>query len=225
MGSLALSVVTEYAFTKAKRNELFQHDRAVLLAHGAGADMNADALVAVADALRGAGVDSLRFNYPYRTAGKRFPDRPEVLLAATREAAVALAKRTKLDMTRIVLGGRSMGGRYCSLVIGDATDPLDALGLVLLAYPLHAPGRPHSVRDEHFHRIRVPVQFVSGTNDSFGSPQELKKSAKNLIRPPVWHWIKTADHGFKPRKRETGATIEDAHREMSAAVVSFVNAL
>ena len=113
------AAVTEYEYQGPKRGA----DRAVLLAHGAGADMHAAALVAVADALADGEIPSLRFNFPYRTAGRSAPDRPPVLEAAAREAAAELARRAKLPPDRLVLGGRSMGGRICSLVAGDDDDP------------------------------------------------------------------------------------------------------
>src|SRR4051812_36267661 len=112
-------LVTEYAWHGPRTGM----DRAVLLAHGAGSDMHGVALLAVADALAAAKIPSLRFNYPYRSAGKKAPDRPKVLDAATREAAAELAKRSKLAPSRLVLGGRSMGGRYCSMVVGATQDP------------------------------------------------------------------------------------------------------
>ena len=99
----------EYAYQAPKRGVARVADRAVLLAHGAGADMHAATLTTVTDALSAAGVASLRFQYPYRSAGKKAPDRPAVLLAATRAAAADLARRTKLPPERLVLGGRSMG--------------------------------------------------------------------------------------------------------------------
>src|SRR4051794_17682147 len=124
-------------------------DRAVLLAHGAGADMHAAALTTVADALADAKIPSLRFNFPYKQAGRRSPDRPPVLLASVRAAAAELAKQAKLPSERLVLGGRSMGGRICSMAAADANgDGIPALGLVLLGYPLHPPGKPESLRVE-----------------------------------------------------------------------------
>ena len=90
----------------------------MLLAHGAGADRNALPLVVTARALAAAGIPSLRFDFPYRAAGRKAPDRPPVLLAAVREAAAELAALTGLPPDRLVLGGRSMGGRYCSLAVG-----------------------------------------------------------------------------------------------------------
>src|SRR5829696_9084472 len=99
----------EYAWQGPQRGVTRVGDRAVLLAHGAGADMHAATLTTVTDALSAAGVPSLRFQYPYRSAGKKAPDRAPVLLEATRTAAAELARRTKLPAERLVLGGRSMG--------------------------------------------------------------------------------------------------------------------
>src|SRR4029077_6153113 len=102
-------------------------DRAVLLAHGAGADMHAAALAVVAEALSAAKIPCLRFQYPYRSAGKKAPDRPAVLEAATRAPVQERARRPRLPPARRVLGGPSMGGRSCSLVAGDADDPVPCL--------------------------------------------------------------------------------------------------
>lgn len=199
-------------------------DRAVLLAHGAGADMNAAALTIVADALADAKVPSLRFDFPYRRAGRRAPDRPPVLEAAVREAASELARIARVPMYRLVLGGRSMGGRICSLVAGDAADPIPALGLALLGYPLHPPGKPETLRIEHFRRLTMPVLFASGTRDAFGTPAELKRHAKKVKGPVTFHWVETGDHGFKPLKA-SGLTSDDALRGVAEAVVAFVRSL
>ena len=199
-------------------------DRAVLLAHGAGADMNATALTSVADALADAKIPSLRFNFPYMSKGRGGPDRPPVLAAAVREAAADLAKRTQLAPERLVLGGRSMGGRICSLVVADADDPLPALGLVLLGYPLHPPGKADQLRVEHFPRVKVPCLFVSGTRDAFGTPDELKQHTKKIKGKVSWHWIDTADHGFKPLKA-SGLTQPAALEAAAAATFAFVASL
>jgi hypothetical protein len=210
-------LVTEYAWQGPKRG----FDRAVLLAHGAGSDMHGAALLAVADALAAAKIPSLRFNYPYRTAGKNAPDRPKVLDAATREAAAELARRAKLSPERLVLGGRSMGGRYCSLVVGDDTDPLPALGLLMLSYPLHAPGKPEKPRSAHFPNLRVPVLFVSGTRDSMAGRADLTKAAKAVRGKVSFHWIDTADHGYRPLKA-SGRTLDDVLAEVAATTVAWV---
>jgi predicted alpha/beta-hydrolase family hydrolase len=205
--------LTDFAYQGPKRGA----DRAVLLAHGAGADMNAAALTTVADALADVKVPSLRFNFPYKAAGRRAPDRPLVLGASVREAASELARLTKLPPERLVLGGRSMGGRICSMVAAET----GALGLVLLGYPLHPPGNATKLRVEHFARLSMPALFVSGTRDAFGTPAELKRQTKKLKGPVSFHWIESGDHGFKPLK-SSGLTVEGVLSEAAGAVVEFV---
>jgi predicted alpha/beta-hydrolase family hydrolase len=175
-------------------------DRAVLLAHGAGSDRNAPPLRAVAEALEAAGIPSLRFDFPYRIAGRKAPDRPPVLLAAVREAAAELAKQTGLPPERLVLGGRSMGGRYCSLAVGDPDDPLPALGLLLLGYPLHPAGKPDSLRMEHFPRLKIPVLFLSGDRDALAGKPDLEKWAATIPGRVDFHWLAGGDHGFRVPK-------------------------
>jgi uncharacterized protein len=230
-------LVTDYAWQGPKRGA----DRAVLLAHGAGTGMNAASLTVVADALAAAGIPALRFNYPYRSAGRKAPDRPKVLDAATREAAAELARLAKLRPERLVLGGRSMGGRYCSMIVGAEDDPVPARGLLLLGYPLHAAGKPEQQRVEHFPRLQVPVLFVSGTRDSLAGKDELILAAKAISGPMTpgpktgrpktgrhaqvtFHWLDTADHGYRPLK-SSGRTIDDINAEVAAAAVNWVSSL
>ena len=199
-------------------------DRAVLLAHGAGADRRAPALVAVADALAAAGIPSLRFDYPYRAAGRRAPDRPPILAAATRDAAVELARRAGLAPDRLVLGGRSMGGRIASLLAADPDDPVPALGLLLLGYPLHPAGRPDRRRDGHFGVLTMPVCFVSGTRDALAPRVELTRAATRVAGPVTLHWLESADHGYRPLKA-SGRTTDDVLAEVAETSVTFVQSL
>ena len=195
-------------------------ERAVLLAHGAGADMHAAALTTVADALAAVKVPSLRFNFPYKAAGRRSPGRPAVLEAAVRAAAHELARQAKVPPDRIVLGGRSMGGRIGSMVAADD----GALGVVLLGYPLHPPGKPAQLRVDHFPKLTMPVLFASGTRDAFGTPDELQQHARAIKGPVTFHWIDTGDHGFKPLKA-SGLTPAAALAGVAEAVVAFVASL
>jgi predicted alpha/beta-hydrolase family hydrolase len=147
-----------------------------------------------------------------------------VLDAATREAAAELARVTKLPRERLVLGGRSMGGRYCSLVVGDDDDPVPALGLLLLGYPLHAAGKPDQPRVEHFPRLRVPCLFVSGTRDSLASRDALTAAVKAIEGRVTMHWLESADHGYRPKK-SSGRTAEDVAAEVATVAVDWVRAL
>jgi predicted alpha/beta-hydrolase family hydrolase len=211
-----MTALTDLAYQGPERGA----DRAVLLAHGAGADMNAATLTTVADALAAAEIPSLRFNFPYKAAGRRAPDRPPVLEAALREAVSELASRAKVPPERVVLGGRSMGGRIGSIVAADD----GALGLVLLGYPLHPPGRPAQLRIEHFPRLRMPALFVSGTRDAFGSPEELRRETKKVKGRVSFHWVESGDHGFKPLK-SSGLSVDAVLADVAAAVVDFVTGL
>jgi predicted alpha/beta-hydrolase family hydrolase len=199
-------------------------DRAVLLAPGAGSDRHAAALVAVADALAAAGVPSLRFDFPYRLAGRRAPDRPPVLAAATREAAQVLARRAGLGPERLVVGGRSMGGRVGSQVVADPDEPLPALGLLLLGYPLHPAGKPERRRDEHFADLTLPACFISGTRDALAPRAELTRSARRIHGPVTFHWLESADHGYRPLKA-SGRTIDEVLNDIAETCVTWVQSL
>jgi predicted alpha/beta-hydrolase family hydrolase len=167
-------------------------DLAVLLTPGASAGRDQPALVAIERALAPWPVE--RVDFPYRKAGRRAPDRPPILIAAVRAEAAALAERTGVAPARIALGGRSMGGRMCSIAVAEG---LPALALVLVSYPLHPPGRPDRMRTEHFGQLAVPCLFVSGTRDAFGTPAELE-AATAAIPGPVSHvWIEGGDHGLR----------------------------
>jgi predicted alpha/beta-hydrolase family hydrolase len=181
----------------------------VLLFPGAGTDASHPSLVAIERALSPRACR--RADFPYRRAGRRAPDRPPVLMAAVREELAALPAGP------VVLGGRSMGGRMCSMVAAGAdgiAPPPQVAGLVLVCYPLHPPGRPDRLRVEHLADIGVPSLFVSGTKDPFGSPAELERWTATIPSTVTHVWLDGKGHDLK------GADIAVAE-----AVVSFTNAL
>jgi predicted alpha/beta-hydrolase family hydrolase len=177
-------------------------DRALLLTPGAGASRDHSTLVAIEEAVRP--VVTRRMDFPYRKAGRKSPDRPEVLVAAVREEADALASDTGLAPDRLVLGGRSLGGRICSMAVAEG---LPALGLVLVSYPLHPPGRPERLRTDHFQRMGGPCLFVSGTRDAFGAPDELVRAAGDIPGPVVHEWIEGGDHGLRRRDGDVAPVV------------------
>ena len=179
-------------------------DRAVLLTPGAGAGRDQPSLVAVESALSGDGVAVERMDFPYRLAGRKAPDRLPVLVAAVGAGAGELASRTGSAPERLVLGGRSMGGRVCSVAVAEG---LPALGLVLISYPLHPPGRPDRLRTEHLPQVAVPTLFVSGTRDAFGTPAELDAAAGLVAGPVTQAWIDGGDHGLRGRDAQVAAVV------------------
>jgi hypothetical protein len=169
---------------------------ALLLAPGASAGRDQPSLVAIEAALAPSGVVVERMDFPYRLAGRRSPDKPPVLIDAVRRAAAGLATEAGLSPDRVVLGGRSMGGRMCSMAVAEG---LTARGLILISYPLHPPGRPDRLRTEHLPQLTVPCCFVSGTRDAFATPDELR-AATAAIPGPVHHeWVEGGDHGLRGR--------------------------
>lgn len=156
---------------------------AVVLWPGAGSAADHPSLVHLADGL--APLPVRRLDFPYRLAGRRAPDRAPVLLDAVRSGVAEVCDELGTTPDRVVVGGRSMGGRICSMAVaGEGGDPLPAAGVLLLAYPLHPPGRPDRLRTAHLPALRVPTLFVSGDRDPFGTPSELA-AAQGLVRGPV----------------------------------------
>ncbi len=178
----------------------------VLLTHGAGGDRDHRVLVALDEGLA---LPVRRVDFPYRREGRRAPDRAPKLVAAVVDEARAFADELGVETSRLVLGGRSMGGRMCSLAVAEG---LDAAGLVLLSYPLHPPGRPDRLRVEHFPELTVPVLFCGGDRDPFGSPDEFDREVAAIPGPVTLHWLAGQRHDPRPAY--------DA--EIVAAVRSFI---
>jgi hypothetical protein len=173
----------------------------LLLAPGAGADRNQAALIALDKVATEAGAQVARMDFPYRKAGRRSPDRQPVLIDAVVDEVASLTGPDPL-----VLGGRSMGGRICSLAVaaGLGAGAPTVAGLLLISYPLHPPGRPDKPRVEHFPAIDVPCLFVSGTRDAFGTPTELEEHTAAIPGPVTHHWIDGKDHALRNTEREVG---------------------
>jgi uncharacterized protein len=168
-----------------------------LLFPGAGSSRTQPALVAVDRALVdafGDDVPVVRADFPYRREGRRAPDRAPKLIACVREEADLLASKAGVDPASLVLGGRSMGGRMCSMAVAEG---LPAAGLALISYPLHPPGRGDNLRVAHFPELAVPCLFVSGTRDPFGTPEELESHTAAIPGPVTHVWIEGGRHDLK----------------------------
>jgi predicted alpha/beta-hydrolase family hydrolase len=175
---------------------------AVLLFPGAGSGRDHPALVAIERALAPLPVE--RADFPYRREGRKGPDRPPKLIACVRDEAAALADRAGIDPASVVLGGRSMGGRMCSMAVAEG---LPAAGLVLIAYPLHPPGRADKLRVDHFRDITVPCLFVSGTRDPFGAPDEMEARSAAITGEVTRVWIEGGRHELKGAEQQVAETV------------------
>ena len=147
-------------------------------------------MLAAADALARAGFEVVRFNFPYREQGKKLPDPMPVL-----KNSIASQAEVFRGSKRLILGGRSMGGRAASMLVADGF-PCD--GLLLLAYPLHPAGKPDKLRDAHLPLIRVPVLCFNGTRDTLCTRDLMEKAISPLGNWQM-HWLEGATHTFRPR--------------------------
>src|SRR5215218_9093280 len=167
----------------------------LVLYPGAGSDSNSSSLITIERAV--APARCVRADFPYRRAGRKAPDRAEVLKASIRETLAGQPSDEPL-----VMGGRSMGGRMCSMVaagVDGRPAPANLRGLVLISYPLHPPGQPAKLRVDHLPAIGVPTLFISGTNDPFGKPDELTQWTQTMaIKGKVEHvWLDGKGHDLK----------------------------
>lgn len=178
--------------------------KGLVLFPGAGSDRNHSSLVAIEDRL--APFPVARIDFPYRRAGRKAPDRAPVLIDCVVSEVKAIATSLRCRTSSLVIGGRSMGGRMCSMA---AADGLSVKGLVLISYPLHPPAKPETLRVEHLPRITVPTLFIHGTNDPFASPAELRRHAKKVPGDVSYHFIDGGRHDLKGKDAEIAGVVAE----------------
>lgn len=187
---------------------------AVVLAHGAGAPMDSPFMNAIADGLAARGLRTARFEFPYmssrRTGGRRPPDRESILRETWKNAVQALGEPSKL-----VIGGKSMGGRIASLM----ADELGVAGLVCLGYPFHPVGQPEKLRIAHLEKLATPTLIVQGERDTFGNRAEV--AGFQLAKSIRIEFLGDGDHSFEPRK-SSGRSKDQAWSEAVDLVAGFV---
>jgi predicted alpha/beta-hydrolase family hydrolase len=190
----------------------------LVLAHGAGAPMDSPFMNRIAEGVATVGIRVVRFEFPYMAARRRThkrsaPDREPVLRAAWLQVIEELG-----GGSRLVIGGKSMGGRIASMIADEA----GAIGLVCLGYPFHPPGRPQRLRVEHLRELRTPTLILQGTRDSLGSRDE---AAAYQVSPQVrLVWIEDGDHSLKPTKR-SGRTPDQNLGVAIEQIIGFITSL
>lgn len=188
-------------------------------AHGAGGNLADRGVVRTAQVLREHGLHTVRFNFAYRERKSSRPDPMPKLTACV--AAVVDRVRRELNPERLLMGGRSMGGRASSML---ASQGFSCDGLVLLAYPLHPPGRPAQLRSAHLPDITIPVLCINGTRDEFCTRALMEDVLETI--GPNWrmHWIEGADHSFHVLK-SSGNNDAAVMQEIGAVTADWVTAI
>ena len=195
----------------------------IMLAHGAGAPMDSNAMIATAKALAEAGFRVARFEFGYmaarRTGERKPPPKAETVMP---EYVAAVDDLGPTDGP-LVIGGKSMGGRVASMVADQLFEAGRIAGLLCLGYPFHPPGRPTQLRTKHLVGLKAPTLIVQGTRDEFGVPDEVK--TYGLSNSIAVHWVEDGDHDLKPRKSVTGVGGAEALRQIAARVKDWAQTL
>ncbi len=187
----------------------------LVLAHGAGAPMDSAFMQSIAQGVAERNIRAVRFEFPYmeqrrRDGKRRAPDREPRLLDAWREVI------RELGAGRIVIGGKSLGGRMASLIAEET----GVLGLICLGYPFHPPGKPERLRIAHLMPLDIPALVLQGERDPFGNISEV---AGYGLPPNIRvRWLADGDHSFVPRKR-SGRTEADNLAEAVNEIADFVH--
>ncbi len=182
--------------------------KGIIVAHGAGNDMNSPLIVSFCEGLAEAGYPALRFNFPYREKGRKSPDSQNILVRTWKGAYEFFYDHPQYAPGRILAAGKSMGGRVASQMVAEGL--LSVGGLVFLGYPLHPPGDKEKLRVAHLFRIGVPLLFFAGTRDSLCDLSLLRKILKKLSVPWDLEVIEGGDHSFHVPK-SSGLTEEEIY--------------
>lgn len=197
----------------------------VILAHGAGAPMDTPFQTAIAMGLAEKGFRVVRFEFPYMARqrvgeGKRPPDREPVLLECWRDVCAAV--RTLCPDKKMVIAGKSMGGRMATLLAAER--PQQVCSVVALGYPFHPPGKPDAAgkRLDAIRANPLPMLVVQGERDTLGN----RSFVDGVVLPPNVRvqWLEDGDHSFKPRKA-SGFTEAGHWHTAVEAVSGFLNTL
>jgi hypothetical protein len=175
---------------------------AIVLAHGAGAPQTHPWMVAMARALAARAIDVVTFNFLYAERKRRMVDRPAVLEGTWRAVLQAVRARDDVAVGSLFAGGKSMGGRIATQVAAQEGAAWPVAGLVLLGYPLHPPGKPETLRAAHLPTVRVPMLFVQGERDAFGTRDELSPIVDRLkgVAPGTrLYVVEGGDHSLATR--------------------------
>ena len=184
--------------------ERWDGTRAVILAHGAGQGMNSPFMKFFHETLPRRGILSVQFNFEYMETGRKIPDPQPKLQALYRQIVEEVSDTHHPE--KLIIGGKSMGGRVASYIAGDSKQ---VNGLVFLGYPLHPPGKQDQLRDAHLYDIQFPMLFLSGTRDTFATRPLLEQVVDRLGKRATLAWTEGGDHSLKVGKKGT-STLADA---------------
>lgn len=209
--------VTAMLYPASRKNRV---GMTLILGHGAGANQLSGFMRHFANGLAERGLDVMTFNFVYSERGRGAPD-PKAKLEACYSAVIDEAvNNKKLKGNKLAIGGKSMGGRIGSQVAA-ATDSASIAALVFLGYPLHPPGNPAKMRDEHLPSIKAPMLFIQGSRDTFGTTEEIQAVIKKHKLKATLYPIEGGDHSFKVPK--SVGTQEEVYERVMDEIVRWLS--
>ncbi|PKN17210.1 MAG: hypothetical protein CVU71_16895 [Deltaproteobacteria bacterium HGW-Deltaproteobacteria-6] len=200
----------------------FESRTAVIVAHGAGNDMNNPLLIAFCDQLALAGYLAVRFNFPYKEHGRKAPDRQDVLEDTWRQVLRFMKDTSGYPLRKIFTAGKSMGGRVASQMLAKGS--LTSDGMIFLGYPLHPAGDKTKLRDAHLPLIKTPMLFFAGTRDSLCDLDLLKMVLKRLGSRAELEIIEGGDHSFNVPK-SSGLTSPEVYEKIAERSIRWIRTL
>ena len=200
-----------------------QKRTAVIVAHGAGNDMNTPLITFFCRRLAASGFPALRFNFLYTERGQKTPDRQEILIETWGSAYQLVREELGDEIDVWIAAGKSMGGRVASQMVADNLLPVD--GLIFLGYPLHPAGNKEKLRDAHLYQIKIPMLFFAGTKDTLCDMEKLKGVLNRLRAPRDIYTIEGGDHSFHVPKSAGLTEVEIYSRITQATLEWFSRAI
>jgi len=194
----------------------------ILLAHGAGAPMDSDSMTASAEALAAVGFRVARFEFGYMAERRKHRARwvgalqllmPEYVRAIERLGATG----------KLIIGGKSMGGRVASMIADKLYAEGKIAGLVCIGYPFHPPDKPTELRTAHLASLKTPTLIVQGTRDGYGRINEV--STYTLSDRIEIFWLEDGDHDLKPRQKISGFSAADHKAAMANKIRQWADAI
>jgi len=207
--------VTALLYPAAKKTK---SGTTIILGHGAGSNQLSPFMQLFASGLAERGLDALTFNFVYMENRKGAPDTKAKLEACYSAVIDAATSHKKLKGNRLLIGGKSMGGRIASQVAATGDERI--AGLVFLGYPLHPPGQPQKLRTDHWPSIKAPMLFVQGTRDAFGTPDEINPILKKLKLKASMYVVETGDHSMKVQK-SAGVGQDEVYQRVMDKIVEW----
>ncbi len=188
-----------------------------VIANGAGAPMDSEFIRWFCTTLADRGVMTVSFNFPYQEQKKKVPDRNAVLESAYEAVTQAALKESGLEASKLILGGKSMGGRIATQI----AERTQHGGLILLGYPLNPPGKPDVMRDEHLYGIKTRALFLSGDRDPLCNIAAMRRVVRKMQDARLYE-IQGGDHSFKVPK-SSGKDPLEVREECVREILSFIS--